>query len=65
MQEPMVGSELAKLRASSLRQDAARGAGPGVMRWRVVLGRRIVRAGARLRGGHRPSVPVAVERRRA
>jgi hypothetical protein len=65
MQEPMVGSELAQLRASSLRQDAARGAGPGVMRWRVVLGRRIVRAGARLMDGHRRSMPAAVEGRRA
>ena len=60
-----MGSELARLRVASLREDAARGAGPGVSRWRVVLGRRVMDAGARLMGAYRPAPLVLPERRRA
>jgi hypothetical protein len=60
-----MGSELARLRVASLRQDATRGAGAGVSRWRLALGRRVMDAGARLMGACRPAAVTFAERSRA
>jgi hypothetical protein len=64
MQGSIFGSELGKLRAESLRTEAGRGAGPASARWRVVLGRRFVAAGAWMMGACRPAVLAELEGRR-
>ncbi len=58
------GSELAKIRVETLREDARRGSHPRPTRSRVALGRAIVGAGARLMGACPMDVLAAVEGRR-
>jgi hypothetical protein len=58
------GSELAKIRASSLREDAANARPGRPARHRVALGRLVVGAGARLMGACGVDLLAALDGRR-